>query len=111
MGPSSGFTCLLPLLLVSCGFALSFPVLTFTTLSWRTVESPNSGVSTASSSGENSAHNMWNPMLDFLFHEQINGIFVPFNEDFDLAKIALSCHLAFYLLCCKEMASPPGTIA
>ena len=43
-------------------------------------------------------------MLDLLFHVQINDIFVPFNEDIDLAKIALSCRFALDLLCYKEMA-------
>ena len=75
------------------------------------MENENSDASTASSSGDNSAHNMWNPMLDFLFQVQINEISVTFNEDIDLAKIALSCHFALDLLCYKEMTFSPGTIA
>ena len=50
-------------------------------------------------------------MLDPLFHVQINDVFVSFNDDFDLARIALSCHFAFDQLCHKELDSPPGTIA
>ena len=42
-----------------------------------------------SSSGENFAHNIWNPLLDLLFHEQISGVFVLYVEEIDLAKIAL----------------------
>ena len=111
-GPSSGFTCLSPLLFVNCVFALSFSFCPCVhSALWRTMESRNSGVSAASSSGENSAHNRWNPMSDLLFHMQFNGVFVPFNDEFDLAKIAFSCHFAFDLLCYKEMASSSGTIA
>ena len=58
--------------------------------------------STASSSGESVAHNMWNPLLELLFHGQISGAFEPFIVETDLAKIALSCHLALDLLCYKE---------
>ena len=35
---------------------------------------------------------------------QISGVFVPFVIEIDLAKIALSCHFALYLFCCKEGA-------
>ena len=62
------------------------------------MESPTS---TTSSSGESFAHN-WNPLLELLFHEQISGAFEPFVDEIDLAKIALSCHFALYLLCHKE---------
>ena len=68
------------------------------------MESPTSYVSTASSSGENFAHNMWNPLLELLFHEQTSGVFVLYVEEIDLAKIALSCHVALDLLCYKEVA-------
>ena len=68
------------------------------------MESPTSSVSAASSSGENVAHNMWNPLLELLFHEQFSGVFVLFVDEIDLAKIALSCHFALELLCCKEGA-------
>ena len=66
------------------------------------MESPTSCASTASSSGKSFAHNMWNPILDLLFHEQISGVFVPFDVETDLAKIALSCHFALDVLCYKE---------
>ena len=67
------------------------------------MESPTSCASTALSSGENFAHNMWNPLLELLFHEQMSGDFVLYVEGIDLAKIALSCHFAFDLLCYKEV--------
>ena len=45
---------------------------------------------------------MWNPLLELLFHEQVSGIFEPFVDENDLAKVALSCHFALDLLCYKE---------
>ena len=66
------------------------------------MESPLSSVSTASSSGESFAHNMWNSLLELLFHGQISGVFVPFVGKTGLAKIVLSCHFALDLLCYKE---------
>ena len=40
--------------------------------------------------------------MELLFHEQISGVFVPFIDEIDLAKIALSCDSALDLLCYKE---------
>ena len=68
------------------------------------MESPTSSVSTASSSGESFAHNMWNPLLELLFHGQISSILLLFVDEIDLAKIALSCHFALDLLCYNEGA-------
>ena len=68
------------------------------------MESPTSFVSAASSSGENSAHNMWNPLLELLFHEHISSILLLSVDEFDLAKIALSCQFALVLLFYKESA-------
>ena len=68
------------------------------------MESPTTSVSTASGSGENFAHNMWNPLLELLFHGQISSVFILFVDDIDLAQIALSCHFALDLLCHKEGA-------
>ena len=31
-------------------------------------------------------HNMWNPFMELLFHEQISGAFEPFVDEIDLAK-------------------------
>ena len=67
--------------------------------SGKAMESPTSSVSTASSFGENFAHNMWNPLLELLFHEQRSGVFVPYVEEVDLAQIALSCFFALDVLC------------
>ena len=47
---------------------------------------------------------MWNPMMELLFHVQIGGIFEPFVDEIDLAKIELSCHFAVDVLCDKESA-------
>ena len=47
-------------------------------------------------------HNIWNPLLNLLFLEQVNGIFASKLVDIDLASIALTCHFAFDLLCYKE---------
>ena len=49
-------------------------------------------------------HNMWNPLLELLFLEQVSGHFASFVVELDLAKIALSCHFALDLLCYKEGA-------
>ena len=51
---------------------------------------------------ESFTHNMWNPMMELLFHEQIGGAFEPFVDEIDLDKIALSCHFALDVLCYKE---------
>ena len=65
---------------------------------------PTSSVSTASSFGEIFAHNMWNPLLELLCHEQTGGVFALYVEETDLAQIALSCHFALDFLCYKEGA-------
>ena len=67
------------------------------------MESPTTSVSTASGSGENFAHNMWNPLLELLFHGQISSVFILFVDEIDLAQIALSCHFALDLLCYKVL--------
>ena len=62
----------------SLWFALSlFPARSFCS-SGGAMESPTSSVSTAVCSGENFAHNMWNPLLELLFHGQISGVYVLF---------------------------------
>ena len=66
------------------------------------MESPTSSVSSTSGSGESFAHNMWNPLLELLFHGQISGAFKPFIVEIDPANIALSCHFALDVLCYKE---------
>ena len=48
------------------------------------------------------SHNMSNPLMEQLFHEQVSGAFEPFVDEIDLAKIALSCHVALDSLCYKE---------
>ena len=53
------------------------------------MESSGSCVSTASSSDEIFAHNIWNPMMELLFRVQIGGIFELFVDEIDLVRIAL----------------------
>ena len=62
----------------------------------------SSSASTASSVNDYSEHNMWNPLLELLFFEQMNGIVDSHLAGVDLAKIACSCHFALDLLCYKE---------
>ena len=47
-------------------------------------------------------HNLWNPVLELLFLEQVTGMFASYLVEIDMAKIALSCHFALDLLCYKE---------
>ena len=62
----------------------------------------SSSASTISSIDDSSEHNMWNPLLELLFLERVNGIVDSYLVDLDLARIALSCHFALDLLCYKE---------
>ena len=64
----------------------------------------SSSASTVPSLDDDFEHNMWNPLLDLLFLEQVSGIFASNLVDIDLARIALSCHFALDLLCDKEDA-------
>ena len=66
------------------------------------MESPTPCVSAASSSGGSFAHNMWNSILELLFHEQNSGAFEPFVDEIYVSMIALSCHFAHDVLCCKD---------
>ena len=60
-----------------------------------------SSVSAASSSVDFDAHNVWNFMIELVFHVQNGGIFELFVGEIDLARITLSCLLALDLLCDK----------
>ena len=68
------------------------------------MDSLSSSASTVPSFDDYFAHNMWNPLLELLFLEQVSGIFASFVVEIDLAKIALSCHFALDLLHYKEGA-------
>ena len=70
----------------------------------QVMESLSSSASTVPSFDDYFAHNMWNPLLELIFHEHVSGIFESFVVEIDLAKIALSCHFALGLLCYKEGA-------
>ena len=67
-----------------------------------------SSVSAASCSDGILAYNIWNPIMGLSFHVQIGGIFVLFVNEFDLARIALSCHFALDLLCDKTGSHDPA---
>ena len=54
---------------------------------------------------ESFAHNIWNSLMVQLFHVQPGGIFEPFVDETDLARIPLSCHFAFDSLCDKRTCS------
>ena len=56
----------------------------------QVMESLSSSATTIPSFDDDFAHNMWNPLLELLFLEQISGIFASFVVEIDLAKIALS---------------------
>ena len=68
------------------------------------MESLSSSVSIVPSFDDYFAHNMWNPLLELLFHEQVSGIFETFVDEIDLARIEHSCRFALDLLCYKEGA-------
>ena len=68
------------------------------------MECPTSFVSSSSSFAENFAHNLWNPLLELLFHRKTSGVIVLYVEEIDLAQIALSCHFALDSLNYKEGA-------
>ena len=63
-----------------------------------------SPVSTASDPVDFDAHNIWNRMMDLLFHVLISGTFERFVEEIDLARIALSYHFTLDVLCDGEGA-------
>ena len=62
----------------------------------------SSSASTLPSIDDYFEHNMWNPTLEMLFVEQVNGIFASYLVEIDMAMIALSCHFALDLFCYKE---------
>ena len=61
----------------------------------------SSSASSVSNIDDYSEHNMWNPLLELLFLEHVNGIVGSYLVDLHLAKIALSCHFALDLRCYK----------
>ena len=62
------------------------------------MDSLSSPASKAPSIDDFFEHNMWNPLLEILFLEQVSGIFASCLVEIDLAKIALSCQFALDLL-------------
>ena len=53
----------------------------------KAMESPSSCVSTASSSGGNSARIMWNSILELLCHVRLRNLITPLIEDAGLEKL------------------------
>ena len=47
-------------------------------------------------------HNVWNPVLEMLFLEQVCAIFASYLVEIVLDKIALSCNFTLDLLCYME---------
>ena len=81
----------------------------------QVMESFSSYVSTVPSFDDVFSHNMWNPLLDLLFLEEVNGSFASYLVEIDLAKIALSCHLLLICYATKKAhmilhETPLGTI-
>ena len=72
-------------------------------LSQQMMDRLSSFTSAASSINDSSEHNMWNPPMEVLFLEQVNGIVDSFLAEIDQAKIACSCHVALDLRCYKEV--------
>ena len=70
----------------------------------QVMESFSSSVSPVPSFEDVFSHNMWNPLLELIVHEQVSSVFGSCVDEIDLAKIALSCHFALDLLCFKEFA-------
>ena len=68
------------------------------------MESFSSSGSTVPSIEDYLSHSVWNLLLKLLVHEQRGSAFVLFVVEVELAKIALSCHFAFDLLCYREGA-------
>ena len=87
---------------VSLALSLLFFLFSGSLLSQQVMVTISSSASTASNIDDYSEHNMWNPLLELLFLEHVNGIVGSYLVDLDLAKIALSCHFALDLLCYTE---------
>ena len=94
-------TCISGRFVYSCSQHFSFLGYCFTE---QVMDSLSSSASTVPGFDDYSQHNMWNPLLELLFLEQISGSLASFVVEIDLAKIALSCLFALDLLCYKEGA-------
>ena len=114
------------LTVLQCEFSVHFTVFPccFTVWYWiksvslscTIVRSNASSASTVSSPDDLIEQNMWNTMMELLLHVHVGNIFVLHVDETDLAKLALSCHFAFGLLCDKTGSLIPrngvsGTIA
>ena len=66
--------------------------------------SGTSSTLSSSESNEYHEHNIWNPMLELLFHTHIGISTEALFCEKDMGRIALSCHFALDVLCDKRMS-------
>ena len=64
-------------------------------------ESNTSSIFTSSGSVDFNEHNIWNPVLELLFHVQVGHSWKHISMKSNLVRIALSCHFALDVLCDK----------
>ena len=83
------------ILIVLCSVALSFFPFECCCFE-QAMDRHSSSASTVPSLHGDFEHNIWNPLLNLLFLEQV--FFASKLVDIDLARIALSCHFALDLL-------------
>ena len=57
--------------------------------------------STPSDSVACDEHNIWNPVLELLFHVHVGAFMEAYFDEADLVIIAHSCHFALDVLCDK----------
>ena len=82
---------------VQCFVALSFSRCCFE----QAMDRHSSSASTVPSLDGDFEHNIWNPLLNLLFLEQVSCIFASKLVGIDLPRIALTCHFVLDLLCHK----------
>ena len=66
--------------------------------------SDTSSIFTSSESVDFNEHNIWNPVLELLFHVQVGAFMEEYVDEVDLGRIALSCHFALDVPCDKAEA-------
>ena len=82
--------------------AFCFFVFSESLLSLQVMGRLSSSTSTVPSFDDYFAHNMWNPLLDWHFFEQVSVISASLVFEIDLAEIEMSCEFSLDLLCHKE---------
>ena len=69
--------------------------------------SDTSSIFNSSDSADFNEHNIWNPVLELLFHVQVGAFLEEYVDEVDLVRIALSCHFALDVQCDKAEAYCP----